>query len=868
VSAKKTGEKGVRETRAGNGVFPLAGPARLKKAGRGARIVEAIGPEAEERYLAFIENAADGVVMVENGVHVYANRRFLDMFGFDDEREIVGKPLSALVHPEDLDRIAGYVGRDVSEEAPTRRKKSGAGARIYEFRGITKDGSVIHLEGSDTGIAFRGRAVAMCFVRDITRRKEAEESARRLNSKLQRMIRERTARLESTSKRLEQEVVERRNAEAALRASEARYRAIVQDQSELVCRFRPDTMLTFVNDAFCRFFGSSRDALMGRSFVPLLFGKTEAEMSGQTLEDFIPRTSTWSAETLLVQHDGQERMIQWTGRAIFDSDEKPVEFQGVGRDITEAKLAEGKRRAFEAALRESEEKFRVLAENTAAGVVIYRNNRLLYTNPAMSAITGFTRDELSKMTVLDTVDPSLREEARKWSRAVARGMSFSTKVETKPVTKSGEERWADATAGEVVIDNKPAFVCTLIDVTERKVVENTLRQRVKDIERLYETSRVLLQHIELGRIYEEICRIGVEQLGFRMVWVGLLEKGDSGVRPVAFHGDREERFFGEFSGFDRNPMTRGSVKQAVVSMQPSVTNSIKSDRGFVPWRKATLERGCRSFAAFPLIYDEEVFGVVAGYSQDEGHFTEERLRLYQSFTNLAANAVANARLLSSLSRQRDEIRAMASRLADVEESERKQLARELHDRVGQNLTALSINLNILGSRSKGRRPKDPRIDDCLSLLRDMTDSIRNVMGQLRPALLDEYGLLAALREYCGRFSRRFGIEVEVQGDGSGTGLPSASETAMFRIAQEALNNIAKHARAGRVRVTVTGDGKAVRMVVSDDGDGFVVDGAFDPASRRGWGITTMTERAEAIGGFCRIDSAPGKGTVVTVEVPR
>jgi signal transduction histidine kinase len=315
-------------------------------------------------------------------------------------------------------------------------------------------------------------------------------------------------------------------------------------------------------------------------------------------------------------------------------------------------------------------------------------------------------------------------------------------------------------------------------------------------------------------------------------------------------------------------MTRGSVKQAVVSMQPSVTNSIKSDRGFVPWRKATLERGCRSFAAFPLIYDEEVFGVVAGYSQDEGHFTEERLRLYQSFTNLAANAVANARLLSSLSRQRDEIRAMASRLADVEESERKQLARELHDRVGQNLTALSINLNILGSRSKGRRPKDPRIDDCLSLLRDMTDSIRNVMGQLRPALLDEYGLLAALREYCGRFSRRFGIEVEVQGDGSGTGLPSASETAMFRIAQEALNNIAKHARAGRVRVTVTGDGKAVRMVVSDDGDGFVVDGAFDPASRRGWGITTMTERAEAIGGFCRIDSAPGKGTVVTVEVPR
>jgi PAS domain S-box-containing protein len=844
--------RGLRTLRLATGTGALKTPAV-------GEAVEMAAAESEERHLALIECAADGVVMVENGIHVYANRRFLDIFGYDDQQEIVGKPLESLVYPEDLERIANYIGR---------RRKGETASQVYEFRGIRKDGAIIYLEGSDTGIAFHGRAVAMCFIRDITHRKETEEAIRRLNSELELRIREGTARLESTNRLLEQEIVERKSAEAALRASEVRYRAIVQDQSELICRFFPDTTLTFVNEAFCRFFGVTHDELVGRSFVPLMSDKSEKGMAGVDPADFIPRGLIWSAETTATRLDGQRRWLQWTGRAIRDSEGRAVEFQGVGRDITEAKLAEEKRKVTEIALRESEEKFRVLTENTAAGIVIYRNNRLLYTNPAMSSITGFTREELAKMTVLDTVHPDLREEARIWSRAVARGEKVSTKGESKTATKSGEDRWVDVTMGSAVIDNQPALIATLIDVTARKIVEDALRQRVKDIEKLYETSQVLLQHIELEKIYGEICRIGAEQFGLAMVWIGLLDKGDARVRPVAFYGGCNGCFSGDPISSDDGLVGRGPVRRAVISMQPSVTNSVKASRHFEPWRKATIERGYRSFAAFPLIYDKEVFGVVACYADHEGHFTEDHLHLYQSFTNLAANAIADARLLSSLSRQRDEIRAMASRLADVGESERKQLARELHDRVGQNLTALSINLNILRGESDAAVPGDSRLDDSLSLLNDMSDTIRNVMGQLRPSLLDEYGLLAALREHCNRFSRRFGIEAEVQGDGVATGLPASSETSMFRIAQEALNNVAKHARAGKVIVTLQGDVSAVRMAIADDGDGFLVERVVDPGPKRGWGLTTMAERAEAIGGLFRIESMPGHGTLVTVEVLR
>jgi PAS domain S-box-containing protein len=819
-----------------------------------------ISPEAEERHLSLIECAADGVVMVENGVHVYANRRFLDMFGYDDQAQVVGKPLAALVHPEDLERISNYISRS---------RKGEAASQVYEFRGIRRDGSIIYLEGSDTGIAFHGRTAAMCFVRDITHRKETEDAIRRLNSELESRIQEGTARLESTNRLLELEIAERKSVEAALRAQEARYRAIVQDQSELVCRFLPDMTLTFVNDAFCRFFGAAHDALVGHSLNPLMSGKTEAEITGLDPAGFVPRTSTWSAETAVTRQDGQKRWLQWTGRAIQDSDGRALEFQGVGRDITEAKLAEGKRKVTEAALRESEEKFRVLAENTAAGIVIYRNNRFLYVNPAMSSITGFSREELTKMTVLETVNPDLREEAWKWSRAITRGEPVSTRGESMPLTKSGENRWVDVTMGNVIVDNQPASISTLIDVTERKIVENALRQRIKDIEELYEASQILLQHIGLEKIYLETCRIGVERFNLRMAWVGLVEKGVLAVKPVAFYGCEADGAFSSIPLTDESkPVTKGPVKHAVISMQPTVTNSIKSERRFEPWRKTTLERGYRSCAVFPLIYDNKVFGVVAGYAENEGHFTDDRLHLYQSFANLAANAIADARLLSSLSRQRDEIRAMASRLADVEETERKQLARELHDRVGQNLTALSINLNILQGQFDPAIPPGSRLDDCLLLLNEMSDTIRNVMGQLRPSLLDEYGLLAALREHCNRFSKRFGIDVEVQGDEGSTGLSAQSETNMFRIAQEALNNIAKHARADKVIVTLKCDVSVVRMAIADNGDGFAVESLDNQCSKRGWGLTTMAERAEAIGGLFRIESMEGHGTLVTVEVQR
>ena len=208
------------------------------------------------------------------------------------------------------------------------------------------------------------------------------------------------------------------------------------------------------------------------------------------------------------------------------------------------------------------------------------------------------------------------------------------------------------------------------------------------------------------------------------------------------------------------------------------------------------------------------------------------------------------------------LRALTRRLVQAEETERRRLARELHDRVGQNLSALNINLDILlGHLEDGALRR--RLEDSLKLVDATLQSIENVMAELRPALLDEYGLGAALAWYGQEYSQRTGIQVGVQAGEAGRTLRAEAAVALFRIAQEALNNAAKHSSARTVAVELEESAGELTLSVRDDGKG------FDPgaAPRGRWGMTTMRERAEAAGGRLFVESSPGEGTRVRATVP-
>jgi signal transduction histidine kinase len=222
-----------------------------------------------------------------------------------------------------------------------------------------------------------------------------------------------------------------------------------------------------------------------------------------------------------------------------------------------------------------------------------------------------------------------------------------------------------------------------------------------------------------------------------------------------------------------------------------------------------------------------------------------------------------------LKESHEQLQALSRSLVDIQEAERRRFSTELHDVVGQNLTALSINLDIIRTQYSADMDQkiEMRLNDSVALLRSTTAAIENVMAELRPPMLDDYGLISALQWYAKQFSDRTGIHIEVHGDETIDRMTSVAEIALFRVAQEALNNVAKHARATSVDITFARDECQYVMSVADDGSGLDVTALSAPRKRSGLGMITMRERMQAIGGSMEVQGSRGFGTSITLRVP-
>lgn len=217
----------------------------------------------------------------------------------------------------------------------------------------------------------------------------------------------------------------------------------------------------------------------------------------------------------------------------------------------------------------------------------------------------------------------------------------------------------------------------------------------------------------------------------------------------------------------------------------------------------------------------------------------------------------------------EQLQALSQHVVKVQETERRNLSAELHDRFGQDLAAINLNLHLIKDQlSAGSRTKvGARLDDSIALVERTVEGVRDLAGALRPLVLDDYGLAVTLRSYGEQFAARTGIRVSVAEAQPMLRLQPDTEMALFRISQEALTNVLKHAGATMVHLTLAVEAERISLTIADDGRGFAAESRMDHWTN-GLGLLIMQERLRAVGGSLQIESLPGAGTSIMARVRR
>ncbi|MFV9507447.1 MAG: GAF domain-containing protein [Oscillochloridaceae bacterium umkhey_bin13] len=345
---------------------------------------------------------------------------------------------------------------------------------------------------------------------------------------------------------------------------------------------------------------------------------------------------------------------------------------------------------------------------------------------------------------------------------------------------------------------------------------------------------------------------------------------DSGC-VVLFEGEnrlavRAARGYERFGVADGQPFTVVALTDA-----PAYQTVIERRRSFmvidtqvaVRWNPLSGLAHVRSWFGVPLIAGEEVLGLFCLDKTEPAFFTPEHVNQAELLATPAAIALQNARLFSEVAAGRERMRALSERLVAVQETERAHLARELHDEIGQMLTSLSLALTV-----SERMPPEmlrERIGQIQRQINQLTTQVRTLSLNLRPAMLDDLGLLPALIWFTRRYSDQTGIQIQLQQTGLDRALPPGIAATLYRVVQEALTNVARHAKVQRAIVQVWSTSHLLVAQIVDEGCGFVVDAALTDQSSSG--LIGMQERVRLAGGTLTVESAPGTGTRVLAELP-
>jgi len=618
------------------------------------------------------------------------------------------------------------------------------------------------------------------------------------------------------------DITERNKIETALRESEERYRSFVQNLQGISYRTTLDNVPVFLHGAVEKITGyTEEEFLKGTPIWEHIINADDLQANLEILSSI--RTIPHYAAELkyrILRKDGEIRWIHDHIQNICDETGGVSGLQGMIFDITKNEEAEEN-------LRESDARYRILAENIQDVIwVLDKNLGYTYISPSVERFRGYTVEEamnqpLDKIFTPESHDRiiSLAERYLALERSGAKiDTGRSLTMELEQICRDGSTIWTEVTASFLLdrAGRPDGFVGITRNITERKRAEESLRQS------------------------EEIYRTIFENTGTAMA---ILD--DSVIVTLA------NSEFEKLSGYQRQEIeSRKSFMDFV--------DAGDKDRLLKYHRTRRIDP-----ASAPRNYE---FHFIDKYGIIKDIFTTANIIPGSTKSVLSLLDITEMKKVQEdLMHSREQLRNLHKHAQDVREGERTRVAREIHDELGQVLTALKMDLSYLSRKfPQETKPLHTKISLMLKFI-DMTiQSVKRITMDLRPGLLDHLGLVPAIQWQAEEFQKRTGISCEVKVDPEDISLDKDQATTVFRIFQETLTNAARHANASHIETTLKAYDGMLKMIVKDNGKGITRKQIADPKS---FGLIGIRERAFFCGGDVMFTGKKGHGTSVIVSIP-
>ncbi len=801
-------------------------------------------------FFTAFEYAAIGAVIVDLEGHcLAANRALCDMLGYTLD-ELEGKHFSAFTHPDDLaDNLElgrQLVSGQIDSFQLEKRYRHKSGRTIWVLLNAA-------MMRGDNG-------KPLCVISQL------------------------------------QDITERKCAEEALRDSEERYRAIVEDQSELVCRFLPDMTLTFVNRAYCRFFGQVSEQLIGQN----LLGHVPAEIKEELRAEIAALTKTAGISTNehpAIGADGERRWLEWTNRAITDRQGVVVEFQAVARDISQRKralAAEREQRELAEALRETAaalsstlnyeqvldrilEYAHRLMPHDATNIMlrdeetneVYIARQRGYDELGHAAWLRDLRLPLSVYTLLQrmfesgqplvipdvTASPSwFTLKGSEWLRSYA---AAPIRIKGRTIGFLNFDSGVSGAFNESQIPRLQAFADQAALAIENADLFKSSQHNEQHLTRLHHAGIALAKADNLETLYSEVMRSILMLSGMHMASLNLYD-GEEHLILVAATG-----FPDDLIGL-RTRLGAGITGRSAQSRQPVQTHRYDELEYHVPY---FAQQGIISVLSLPLIWQDRLIGAIGVADRGHHNFDEGDIYRLELFASLVAAAVDLRLMLSQVRAREAEAKALSSRLAHAQEEERLRLAEQLHAEVDYRLVELQKSTEAsLGGLSPDN-PMAAVLSSNLRLLVETHKATQSIGVDLSDKLLTDLGLGQAVRQYVDRLNRSTSVKIHVRNSGRVWRPSPDVERIAYRGVREALVNVLRHAEATRVSVHMHYGPRKLHISVRDDGHGFDTSRIGELAGESLHGLPNLKREVELAGGELGLESASGQGTLLEIRLP-